>query len=170
MIYQESSVGKTSLIKQYAKNEFKESYSATIGAEFLSKKLLINDQEVSLQLVDTAGQERYQAIQQMFYRGADGCVIVYDLTNSDSFEAVGSWRKVFFDASGVEPKEFPLIVIGNKSDLVDKRRVSREKIARWCRENGELLHFEASAKTASNVADVFETIAKKAAEKHKGRL
>ena len=158
------------MIKRYAENEFTDGYRATIGAEFLTKELIINDQVTSLQLWDTAGQEKYQSVQRIFYKGSDGCVIVYDVTDLKSFEAVASWRDTFFDAAGIEPENFPLIVIGNKVDLVANRKVSREKAAQWCRDNGGVLHFEASAKTASNVIDVFEAITKKAAEKHSGRL
>ena len=164
-------MGKTSLLKQYVEKTFSSQYKATIGAEFLSKEVIIDDQLVTMQIWDTAGQEKYQSIQRIFYKGTDACIIVYDLTNPSTFVNVAKWREEFFNSAGLESTEnFPMIIIGNKSDLTTERKVPKEKVAQWCKENGELNNYETSAKTADNVSQAFESIAKKAGEKQKGRL
>eukprot|EP00826_Nyctotherus_ovalis_P042828 TRINITY_DN4469_c0_g3_i2.p1 TRINITY_DN4469_c0_g3~~TRINITY_DN4469_c0_g3_i2.p1 ORF type:complete len:159 (+),score=69.65 TRINITY_DN4469_c0_g3_i2:182-658(+) len=158
-------------MQQYIQNTFTSQYKATIGAEFLSKEVIVDDQLVTMQIWDTAGQEKYQSVQRVFYRGTDGCIIVYDLTNPASFANVAKWKDEFFNSANLETTtNFPLIIVGNKADLAEGRRVSKEKAMLWCKENGELVHYEASAKTAVNVREAFEAIAKKAAEKQKGRL
>ena len=105
-------------------NLFSSSYKATIGAEFLSKDVALEDRIVSMQIWDTAGQEKFQSIQKVFYRGTDGCIIVFDLTNMKSFESLTKWREDFIQASGiVNVEKFPILIIGNKSDLKSERKV-----------------------------------------------
>eukprot|EP00826_Nyctotherus_ovalis_P054897 TRINITY_DN723_c0_g1_i15.p1 TRINITY_DN723_c0_g1~~TRINITY_DN723_c0_g1_i15.p1 ORF type:complete len:207 (+),score=77.79 TRINITY_DN723_c0_g1_i15:129-749(+) len=171
VIIGDSNVGKTSLMQQYIQNTFSCQYKATIGAEFLSKEVLIDDQLVTMQIWDTAGQEKYQSVQRVFYRGTDGCIIVYDLTSPGSFANVEKWREEFFNSANLEnTQNFPMVIVGNKADLTMERKVPHEKAVKWCKENGELDHYETSAKTAINVKEAFEGIARKAAEKQKGRL
>ena len=158
-------------MQQYIQNTFSTQYKATIGAEFLSKEIIMDDRLVTMQIWDTAGQEKYQSVQRVFYRGTDGCIITYDITNPASFNDVPKWKEEFFNSanlSGVE--NFPLILIGNKADLAAERKVPYAKAAKWCEENGGIAYFEASAKTAANVKESFEGIAKRSAEKQKGRL
>ncbi len=103
---------------------FSNQYRATIGAEFLSKEAILGDKLVTLQIWDTAGQEKYQSVQRVFYRGTDGCIIVFDLTNPESFNNVVKWKDEFFNAANLGSIEnFPLILIGNKADLVTERKV-----------------------------------------------
>ncbi len=131
----------------------------------------MDDKLVTMQIWDTAGQEKYQSVQRVFYRGTDGCAIVYDITNPASFANVAKWKEEFFNSANLGGVEnFPLVLIGNKADLVAERKVPYAKAAQWCKENGGIAYFETSAKTATNVKDAFEDIAKKAAEKQKGRL
>eukprot|EP00826_Nyctotherus_ovalis_P054894 TRINITY_DN723_c0_g1_i10.p1 TRINITY_DN723_c0_g1~~TRINITY_DN723_c0_g1_i10.p1 ORF type:complete len:159 (+),score=46.81 TRINITY_DN723_c0_g1_i10:171-647(+) len=158
-------------MQQYIQNTFSCQYKATIGAEFLSKEIELDNQTITMQIWDTAGQEKYQSVQRVFYRGTDGCIIVYDLTNPATFNSVPKWREEFFNSANLENvQDFPMVVVGNKSDLAVERKVMREKTAKWCKENGELDHYETSAKTAINVKEAFESIARKAAQKQKGRL
>ena len=84
----DSGVGKTSLLNRFVKQEYSQHYRATIGADFLSKEIVIGEKHVSLQLWDTAGQERFQSLGMAFYRGADVCILVYDITNLKSFESI----------------------------------------------------------------------------------
>ncbi|EER06563.1 Rab7, putative, partial [Perkinsus marinus ATCC 50983] len=108
IILGDSGVGKTSLMNQYVNKKFSPQYKATIGADFLTKEVTIDDKVVTLQIWDTAGQERFQSLGMAFYRGADCCCLVYDITNPKSFESLDSWRDEFLiQASPKDPEEFP---------------------------------------------------------------
>ncbi|KUM60597.1 hypothetical protein ACN42_g6527 [Penicillium freii] len=110
IILGDSGVGKTSLMNQYVNKKFSGSYKATIGADFLTKEVLVDDRLVTMQIWDTAGQERFQSLGVAFYRGADCCVLVYDVNNSKSFEALDSWRDEFLiQASPRDPESFPFV-------------------------------------------------------------
>jgi Ras-related protein Rab-7A len=87
-----SAVGKTSLIQQFEHEKFSDSFKPTIGADFSNKELELGGKSVILQIWDTAGQERFQSLSSAFYRGADCCCLVYDITSRDSFEAIGVWK------------------------------------------------------------------------------
>ena len=118
------SVGKTSLMNQYVNKKFSNQYKATIGADFLTKEVVVDDRLVTMQIWDTAGQERFQSLGVAFYRGADCCVLVYDVTAPNSFKSLDAWRDEFLiQASPRDPENFPFVVIGNKVDL-ENRAVS----------------------------------------------
>merc|ERR1712023_45123 len=100
-------------------------YKATIGADFLIKHVSVEEKLTTLQIWDTAGQERFQSLGVAFYRGADCCVLVYDVTAPTTFKSLDSWRDEFLiQASPRDPDRFPFVVLGNKSDLSDKRKVA----------------------------------------------
>jgi Ras-related protein Rab-7A len=104
--------------------KFSASYKATIGADFLTKEVLVDDRLVTMQLWDTAGQERFQSLGVAFYRGADCCVLVYDVNNSKSFDTLDSWRDEFLiQASPRDPENFPFVVLGNKIDVEENKRM-----------------------------------------------
>ncbi|KAL9131824.1 MAG: hypothetical protein Q9217_000351 [Psora testacea] len=164
IILGDSGVGKTSLMNQYVNKKFSASYKATIGADFLTKEVMVDDRLVTMQLWDTAGQERFQSLGVAFYRGADCCVLVYDVNNSKSFETLDAWRNEFLiQASPREPDNFPFVVIGNKIDVEEnKRAISSKKAMTFCHSKGGIPYFETSAKEAVNVEQAFEVIAKNA--------
>lgn len=165
VILGDSGVGKTALMGQYVHRKFSSQYKATIGADFLSKELTLNDKLVTLQIWDTAGQERFQSLGQAFYRGADCCVLCYDVTDSKTFENLDAWREEFLHSSNpMNADEFPFVILGNKIDLTHKRQVSESKLREWCRSRGELPHFETSAKDVINVDQAFEHVARLALE------
>ena len=150
------SVGKTSILNRFAHSQFSHQYKATIGADFLEKEIAVDGEVVVLQIWDTAGQERFQSLGTSFYRGADGCVLVYDITNSNSLETVPQWREEFVSQAGVrEPGKFPVVVVGNKKDLDGQRKVREGVAMQWCREHGDLPNFEVSAKDGTNVEAAF---------------
>ncbi|KAG0908214.1 hypothetical protein G6F33_009903 [Rhizopus arrhizus] len=127
----DSGVGKTSLINQYANNKFSSHYKATIGADFLTKEIVINDDTlVTMQIWDTAGQERFQSLGVAFYRGADCCVLVYDVNNTASYQSLEGWHDEFLlQASPRDPDRFPFVILGNKVDVdKSKRTVHRSTI------------------------------------------
>jgi len=163
IILGDSGVGKTSLMNQYVHKRFSAQYKATIGADFLTKEVMIDDKLVTLQIWDTAGQERFQSLGVAFYRGADSCVLVHDITDSKSFESLESWMDEFLvHAAPRNADTFPFVVLGNKSDLVKKRQVQLNKAQQWCQSKGDIPYFETSAKEALNVEQAFQTIAKNA--------
>jgi len=111
-----------------------------------------------MQLWDTAGQERFQSLGVAFYRGADCCVLVYDVNNSKSFDTLDSWRDEFLiQASPMDPESFPFVVLGNKVDVEDsKRMISSKRAQAFCQAKGGIPYFETSAKEAVNVEQAFE--------------
>lgn len=138
------------------------SEQATIGADFLTKEVLIDDKLVTLQIWDTAGQERFQSLGVAFYRGADSCVLTYDITDAKSFDNLESWMDEFLvHAAPRNPQSFPFVVLGNKCDLGPKRRqVAQNKVQAWCKGKGGIPNYETSAKDAINVEQAFQQIAR----------
>lgn len=153
----ESSVGKSSLVLRFVKGQFHEFQESTIGAAFLTQTVQIDDTTVKFEIWDTAGQERYHSLAPMYYRGAQAAIVVYDITNKETFQKAQTWIKE------LQRQASPNIVIalaGNKLDLAGKRAVSYEEAKAYADECS-LLFMETSAKTAANVMDIFTSIAKK---------
>ncbi|KAL0639559.1 Ras- protein Rab-7 [Maublancomyces gigas] len=146
--------------------KFSNSYKATIGADFLTKDVMVDERMVTLTLWDTAGQERFQSLGVAFYRGADCCVLVYDVNNPKSFENLDSWRDEFLiQASPRDPDSFPFVVLGNKIDVDEtKRMVSQKRAVTYCYAKGQIPYFETSARDGANVDQAFEAIARNAQE------
>ncbi|XP_052757818.1 ras-related protein Rab-5B isoform X2 [Galleria mellonella] len=152
----ESAVGKSSLVLRFVKGQFHEYQESTIGAAFLTQTVCLDDITVKFEIWDTAGQERYHSLAPMYYRGAQAAIVVYDITNQDTFGRAKNWVKE------LQRQASPSIVIalaGNKSDLAAKRMVEFEEAQAYADENG-LLFMETSAKTAMNVNDIFLAIDK----------
>jgi len=163
IILGDSGVGKTSLMNQYVNKKFSNQYRATIGADFLTKEVMVDDRLVTLQIWDTAGQERFQSLGVAFYRGADCCVLVFDVNVAKTFDNLDSWRDEFLiQAAPRDPDRFPFVVIGNKIDMENTRVVSTKRLQQWCASKGDIPFFETSAKEAINVEQAFQTIAKNA--------
>ncbi|KAL5703554.1 hypothetical protein ACHQM5_022088 [Ranunculus cassubicifolius] len=165
VILGDSGVGKTSLMNQYVHNKFSQQYKATIGADFVTKEIQLEDRLVTLQIWDTAGQERFQSLGVAFYRGADCCVLVYDVNVLKSFDTLDNWHDEFLkQANPVDPDSFPFILLGNKVDIDggNSRVVSEKKAKEWCLSRGNIPYFETSAKEAYNVDSAFQCVAKSA--------
>ncbi|XP_010290251.1 PREDICTED: ras-related protein Rab-7a isoform X1 [Phaethon lepturus] len=162
IILGDSGVGKTSLMNQYVNKKFSNQYKATIGADFLTKEVMVDDRLVTMQIWDTAGQERFQSLGVAFYRGADCCVLVFDVTAPNTFKTLDSWRDEFLiQASPRDPENFPFVVLGNKIDL-ENRQVTTKRAQAWCYSKNNIPYFETSAKEAINVEQAFQTIARNA--------
>ncbi|MCI4389991.1 hypothetical protein PGIGA_G00117380 [Pangasianodon gigas] len=162
IILGDSGVGKTSLMNQYVNKKFSNQYKATIGADFLTKEVMVDDRLVTMQIWDTAGQERFQSLGVAFYRGADCCVLVFDVTAPNTFKTLDSWRDEFLiQASPRDPENFPFVVLGNKIDL-ENRQVTTKRAQAWCQSKNNIPYFETSAKEAINVEQAFQTIARNA--------
>ncbi|XP_069911042.1 ras-related protein Rab-7b isoform X1 [Oryctolagus cuniculus] len=114
-------VGKTSLLHQYVHNTFYEDYQTTLGASILSKIIRVEDTTLKLQIWDTGGQERFRSVVSTFYKGSDGCILAFDVTDLESFEALDIWRgDVLAKIIPVE-QPYPMVVLGNKIDLADRK-------------------------------------------------
>ena len=153
----ESAVGKSSLVLRFVKGQFLDYQESTIGAAFLTQTVCLNDTTVKFEIWDTAGQERYHSLAPMYYRGAQAAIVVYDITNAESFDRAKNWVKE------LQRQGNPNIVIslaGNKIDLESRRAVATDVAQSYADENGILL-METSAKTAANVNELFVAIAKK---------
>merc|ERR1711861_28066 len=162
IILGDSGVGKTSLMNQYVNKKFNAQYKATIGADFLTKEVTVDDRLVTMQIWDTAGQERFQSLGVAFYRGADCCVLVFDVNVAKTFDNLDSWRDEFLIQAGPrDPDNFPFVVLGNKID-VDNRVVAQKRALAWCQAKGNIPYFETSAKEAINVEQAFQVIARNA--------
>ena len=146
---------------------------ATIGADFVTKQTLITDSFgiqhlVVLQIWDTAGQERFQSLGYSFYRGSDGVILVYDITDTDSLDHLTRWKNEFLNrnqqAAMLGGPNFPFVVLGNKCDKESNRRVPRSAAVQWCETQGghgsEIPHLETSAKTNQNIDEAFTEIAR----------
>eukprot|EP00826_Nyctotherus_ovalis_P035345 TRINITY_DN3033_c0_g1_i10.p2 TRINITY_DN3033_c0_g1~~TRINITY_DN3033_c0_g1_i10.p2 ORF type:complete len:158 (-),score=42.19 TRINITY_DN3033_c0_g1_i10:174-647(-) len=149
-------------MRRYVQNTFMTQYKATIGADFLSTELDCGGKPLIVQIWDTAGQEKFQSVQGVFYKGADACMLVFDLTNPRSFQALGKWKSEFLYQANPSRTAFPFVLVGNKEDLENERQVTKEEALQWCKENGEIPYYEASAKTATKVKEAFVDLANKA--------
>nr|KAG5709595.1 hypothetical protein BaRGS_001645 [Batillaria attramentaria] len=154
LIIGNSSVGKTSFLFRYADDSFTSAFVSTVGIDFKVKTVFRQDKRVKLQIWDTAGQERYRTITTAYYRGAMGFILMYDVTNEESFNAVQDWctqikTHAWSNAS--------VVLVGNKCDLEDSRVVSQAKGQDLASDLG-LEFFETSAKENINVKAVFERL------------
>ncbi|KAI8636822.1 GTP-binding protein ypt1 [Parasitella parasitica] len=152
----DSGVGKSCLLLRFADDTYTESYISTIGVDFKIRTIELEGKTVKLQIWDTAGQERFRTITSSYYRGAHGIIVVYDVTDKDSFDNVKQWLQEIdrYAAEGVNK-----LLVGNKSDLVDKKMVDSEE-AKDFAEQINISLLETSAKDATNVEQAFLTMAK----------
>eukprot|EP00485_Elphidium_margaritaceum_P000817 CAMPEP_0202688760 /NCGR_PEP_ID=MMETSP1385-20130828/4205_1 /ASSEMBLY_ACC=CAM_ASM_000861 /TAXON_ID=933848 /ORGANISM="Elphidium margaritaceum" /LENGTH=220 /DNA_ID=CAMNT_0049343801 /DNA_START=89 /DNA_END=751 /DNA_ORIENTATION=- len=165
IILGESGVGKTALLHKYVMNRFIEEHKATIGADFSTKDITIGDKFITLQIWDTAGLERFQSLGHAFYRGADACVLVYDVTKQKSFDQINEWRRNFLDQSQTEyPDKFPFLLLGNKVDLADSARVVSTESGKQLAQSLNMLFFETSAVHGTNIEEAIRNISDKASE------
>ncbi|ORX53953.1 ras-domain-containing protein [Hesseltinella vesiculosa] len=151
----EQSVGKTSLITRFMYDTFDNTYQATIGIDFLSKTLYVDDRTVRLQLWDTAGQERFRSLIPSYIRDSSVAVIVYDITSLDSFKNTTKWID---DVRAERGDDVIIVLVGNKSDLQEKRQVSTDEAEKRAKELN-VMFMETSAKAGHNVKVLFKKIA-----------
>ena len=160
-------MGKTSLVLRYVRNEFNEEHITTIQASFLNKKLTVDDTRVNLAIWDTAGQEKFHALGPIYYRDANGALLVYDITDRDSFDRVQNWVKELRKMLG---DNIVLVIAGNKADLERRRVVTLEEAEQYAASVGAK-HLSTSAKQNKGVAELFLHMTKellKADKEHGG--
>ena len=161
IIIGDAAVGKSNLLLRFAQNDFKAEYQLTIGVEFGAKNIDINNKKFRLQIWDTAGQENYRSITRAYYKNSVCAILVYDISNRDSFEHISNWIE---DCLAQSPKTVFMVLVGNKSDLNDNRKVSFQEGQDMAR-NNNMMFFETSAKTGENVDKIFEDSAKEISNK-----
>jgi small GTP-binding protein len=153
----DSAVGKSCLAVRFCRGDFWDYQEPTIGASFLSQSVALSDATVRFELWDTAGQERYRSLAPMYYRGAAAAVVVFDVTNRESFDGAKTWVKE------LQRRGEPNVVIalaGNKADVKTGRAVEAEEAQKYAAELG-LIYMDTSAKSNLNVKELFATIARK---------
>ena len=161
----DSAVGKTSLIGRYINNNFINNYISTFGADSQFKKTrLQNGQEIKVRITDTAGQERYHAIAANYIKKANGILLVYDITNKDSFENVNKWAQEIRDKS---EDSIPIVLIGNKLDLEEERQKNKEEGEEFAKKycDGGIKFYETSCKTGENIEKAINELAEQIYEK-----
>ncbi|KAL9276010.1 Ras-related protein [Drosera capensis] len=151
----DQSVGKTSIITRFMYDKFDNTYQATIGIDFLSKTMYLEDRTVRLQLWDTAGQERFRSLIPSYIRDSSVAVIVYDVASRQSFLNTSKWIEEVRTERG---SDVIIALVGNKTDLVDKRQVSIEEGEAKARELN-VMFIETSAKAGFNIKALFRKIA-----------
>jgi small GTP-binding protein len=150
----DSMVGKTSLLLKFTDGNFPENHMATIGVEYKDKTIKINGRPVKLQIWDTSGQERFRSITQNFYRNADGILFIFDMTSPESFYHIKDWLR----DSETSDSEIKRIIVGNKLDLENDRKIDKKKMDHYA-EGKNIKSYEVSAKSGKNVEKIFKEIA-----------
>ena len=154
----DQNVGKTNIILRYTENQFHEKINSTICIDFKTKLIKKGNEIIKLTLYDTAGQERFNNLIKNYYKGTNGVLLVYDITNRDTFKKIDFWLKDLFDNADDKDNLF-IYLIGNKNDLADKRQVSEEEAKGYADENN-LPYIEVSAKTGNNIKKLFDEMIK----------
>ena len=150
----DSGVGKTSILKKFINNEFNEDIKCTINIDFFSKSIKIDKNlYTNLKIYDTAGQEKYRALIKKYYQGTDGIILVFDLTNENSFNKLKSWINEVSDNT----EKAQIILVGNKADLIE-RKIDEETAENFAKQR-DMKYIETSAKEGTNILLLFEELA-----------
>ena len=147
----DQNVGKSSILNRFLNDTFVEEYQATIGLDFQSKNVQIENQDIHLLLYDTAGQEKFRSLIPMYTRDANIILLVYDITNKESFNNLSLWLK---DLTNINFDEVIFCIVGNKIDLSDKRVVVKEEGEKFGEEH-DFIFQEVSAKTGEGFSELF---------------
>ena len=152
----EANVGKTSLVYRFIENKFRDNYKSTLGVNLLKKDLNVGGYgDVVAQIWDLGGQESFKSLRKLYLEGANGALLIYDLTQKKTFEKLRGWIE---DFNLARPNE-PTILIGNKNDLKDKSQVTDEEANRFASEFN-IQYLSTSAKTGTNVEEAFNKMIK----------
>ncbi|BFU20066.1 Rab family GTPase [Entamoeba histolytica HM-1:IMSS-B] len=159
----DSSVGKTSLIQMFANNQFSNSVVSTVGIDFLTKRYEVDGTTYKVQIWDTAGQEKFRTIITSYYRGVQGAVLIYDVTNKSTFDAINYWVK---NVQEFGEQVIGRILVGNKTDLEQHRTVSTEMGQSLADKIG-IPFIETSAAKGENIQETFTCLIKEVIENQK---
>ncbi|KAL1426330.1 hypothetical protein MTO96_003344 [Rhipicephalus appendiculatus] len=166
LVLGDSNVGKTCIVHRFCDERFYDTYISTIGIDFKQKIINLDGVPVKLQIWDTAGQERFRTLTTAYYRGAMGILIMYDVTNMDSFNHLSYWfRNIEENAS----PEVVKVLVGNKCDATHARQVEKDRGEKMA-ESFEIPFFECSCKQNVNIQEAFVTLARKIREQREQRV
>ena len=154
----DAGVGKSSILLRYKTNEFLDIYNATIGIDNIFKDIVVDGINIRLQVLDTAGQERYHSIIPSYIRKANGIFLVFDLTQKSSFEHLDYWMDFIKNEKDVNGKN--LIILANKKDLEEIREVNDEDINEFIKKHGYFQKIEISVKNKDEIAQAFDEMIK----------
>ena len=157
IIIGDQSVGKTNIIYRFKSDEFIEEYNCSIGVDFVIKYLNVDQREFKLQLWDTSGQANYRSLTRAYYKNSACAIIVYDVTDENSFKSVKDW---IVECQNYTNEKIILILVGNKKDLENSRKISEKDGREFAEQNGIDCFFESSAKTGENIKEIFQHICK----------
>ena len=158
----DTEVGKTSIVLRFSDDKFDDNQFATIGIDFKTKYMKMGDSSVKVLIWDTAGQEKFQNIAKQYYKGANGVLLIYDISNKKSFERVDFWLKELKENNKIN--ELFICLVGNKIDLEDKRVISTEEGEKYAKENN-MKFFEVSAKRGKGIDELFDEAIKGSLDK-----
>ena len=164
LIIGDSTVGKTSILGRYANGIFNANYLATIGLDNFTKDEIIDNKTIRIKIWDTAGQEKYQSLTKGFFRNAQGIMVVFDVTNSETYKDIKYWTQSIKAHMSSDIDEISVIIIGNKIDS-NEREVKRGEAEIYCQELG-YPYFETSAKTGENVDETIKYLVKQVIKKN----
>lgn len=157
----DAAVGKTSLVQRFVHGKFQQEYLLTIGMEPYSKYETVESHELCYTLFDIAGSQQFTRLRSMFYKGAKGSLVVFDLTRRETFNDIGKWIS---DAKKGSPDQ-KFILVGNKNDLDDDREISEKEAKKKAKDLGCIQYIETSAKTGENVAGAFNKLGEELLQK-----
>ena len=150
----DSSVGKTNILSRYISNKYDPNSQSTIGVELSTKNYIFDNNEVKVQIWDTAGQEKYRSITSSYYKGAQGCLLVYDITRKESFDNIDKW---FSELKSSADNDINAMLIGNKCDLEKERKVTMEEAQKKAK-LFNIAFMETSALNGTNVEKAFNEL------------
>ncbi|MFX1477790.1 MAG: Rab family GTPase [Promethearchaeota archaeon] len=163
-IFGAGGVGKTTLTKYFLTKVFQEDMKMTIGADFSVKTIEVDGRRVTLRIWDFAGEERFRVLLPAFAKGADGGIFMYDITRYSTIRNIKDWLSIFEYFISEKQVNIPIIMVGGKLDLEEKRSISTEEAMEISQSNGLKGYFECSSKTGENVDELFDFIARKMVE------
>ena len=150
LVIGDSTVGKTSILSRFANGTFNSNYLATVGLDNFTKDEIIDNKTIRIKIWDTAGQERYKSLTNNFFRNAEGILLVYDVTNLETYENLKFWLQSIKGNMSPDMWEIPIVIIGNKMDCIKEREVNVQEAESFSKEEG-YPYFETSAKTGENI-------------------
>ena len=154
----ETEVGKTSIVLRYSDDKFHEDKTATIGIDFKIKIIRKGNEVIKVSIYDTAGEERFKTLIKHYYRGANGILLIFDLTKKSTFDKLNFWLKDLRENSDNIDNLY-IHLIGNKNDLEEQRAISFEEATNFAKKN-KLPYMEVSAKTGKNIKNLFDEVIK----------
>jgi len=151
----DQSVGKSSIVIRYSDNKFSDTFLSTIGVDSKRKIIKVKGEKVKVSIWDTAGQEKFQNIVKQYYNGANGILLIFDITNKKSFEKINFWYNDLINK--IKKEEIVIYLVGNKVDLEENRQITIEEAEKYANDKN-IPYFEVSAKSGDGIKKLFDDI------------